>query len=255
MVADELLDVPLVPRLGPPALVVTARHVIGPVEDPVEAAGAKAVQVPTLAADDRHDRTFPAPDERNERRQVEVAPDPDAVRNGFDQRVRPPDVVETGREECEPMRAVTDEIVLEIRPDAIEVALEADALSVAEPTTVRARVPLPVGDERVDPRIHVAGRRRDARIEIDVEADRATLFRPERGQLAQPVPGHGLCHPATSFPRGGAIVCARAARSSRAEAVIRKGNLSLRQAPCTPFGILSQRVTEPWEPRLSGMST
>src|SRR6185503_4573243 len=81
MVVDELLDVPLVARLRPAALVVAAGRVVGLLDDLLEPARAQAVEIAALAADEDHQRALAAPDQRDERREVEAAVDLDLVRN------------------------------------------------------------------------------------------------------------------------------------------------------------------------------
>src|SRR5207248_7712420 len=58
-------------------------------------------------------------------------------------------------------------------------------------------------DERVDAARSVARSRRDAGIEIDVDADRAALFGTEARQLAKPVPIHGYSHLRLLLPESG----------------------------------------------------
>ena len=67
VVLRELVDVALVPRLRPAALVVLARLFLREVGDLLEPPGAQPVEA-QLAADVRHDRTLSAADERDERR-------------------------------------------------------------------------------------------------------------------------------------------------------------------------------------------
>src|SRR5688500_1696989 len=73
VLCDELLDVARVTRLRPAALIVPARLVLGTVDDLHEPPGAKAKDLPALAADERDDRAVVAAHELGERRQVEAA--------------------------------------------------------------------------------------------------------------------------------------------------------------------------------------
>ncbi len=72
VVVHELLDVPLVARLRPAALVVPARLVLEMLDDLFQAAGVKAIDITALAADDGDEGTLAPADERNERREVEA---------------------------------------------------------------------------------------------------------------------------------------------------------------------------------------
>ena len=94
------------------------------VGDLVQPAGPQAIELTSLTTDDRDDRSFTAADERHERREMELSADPDAVGNRLDERARPPDVVEAGGEDREPVGAVADEVVLEEVADAREVLLQ-----------------------------------------------------------------------------------------------------------------------------------
>ncbi len=189
-----------------------ARDLLGLVENLLEASGAQTEKLATLTSDDGDDRTFTAADERHERGEVEVATDADPVGYRVDQRARPPHVVEAGREEHEPVRPISVEVVLEVLADSLEVGLEAATLVVRQATVVRARAPLCLREEGVEARVRVPGRRHDARVEIDVQADRTALLGAEIRQLAEPLPGHALGH-ASSFRVGAAILCAWLARS------------------------------------------
>src|SRR5919198_1329522 len=121
---DEVLDVSLVARLRPAALVVPARLLLRAVDDLLEPAGAQSEELAALPADDGHDRAVAAPDERSERRQAERRPDADRVANRLRQQQGPPDAVEPGAEEGEALRAVAVEVGLEEASDALEVGLE-----------------------------------------------------------------------------------------------------------------------------------
>ena len=100
VVVDELLDVPLVARLRPAALVVAAGRVVGLLDDLLEPAGAQAEEVAALAADEHHQRALAAADQRDERREVEAAADLDRVRHARAQRQRRPEVVERRAEDA-----------------------------------------------------------------------------------------------------------------------------------------------------------
>src|SRR5207244_4095657 len=53
---------------------------------------------------------------------------------------------------------------------------------------------LPLVHQRVDATGRVARGRRDAGVEIDVDADRAPFLGAEARKLAKPVPAHCCCH-------------------------------------------------------------
>jgi hypothetical protein len=102
VLADELLDVALVPSLRPATLVVLPGLLLRVVGEILQPATAQAVEVPALAADDDHEGALAATDERDEVGQVERPPHLDVVRDRFRERQRAPDVVESGREDREP---------------------------------------------------------------------------------------------------------------------------------------------------------
>jgi hypothetical protein len=173
---------------------VLAGNLVAAIRDLVEAARAKAVQVAALAPYERHQRALPAADERHERREMEVSADPHAVGHRLDERARPPHVVEPRGEHREPVGAVAVEIVLEEGANPREVVLQADPLVVRETAAIRLRPPLALVEQRAEARVCVTGRRRDARVEVHVEADRTPLLRLELGKLPKPVPGHRFGH-------------------------------------------------------------
>src|SRR4051794_2807118 len=202
---DELLDMALEARLRPPALVVPAGHLVAPVDDLVEASGPEPEELAPLAADDCDERPIAAPDQRHERRKMELPADPDAVRHRLDQGAGLPHVVEARGKEREPVRPVAIELVREPLADPLEIALERDALVVGEAAVRVLGVALAVAQERTDPRGGVARRRSRARVQIDVQADRTALLGPERSQRAKPIPAHRLGHRG-SFPAEAAIL-------------------------------------------------
>ena len=191
MLVDELLDVPLVSALRPAALVVLPRRFVVMLGDLVQPAGTETVQLSLLASDDRDDRSFSAAHERDERREVEVVPDLRAVADGLRQRQRPPEVVEPGREDGEPLGAVPVEVVVEPVPDPVEVGLEGGPLLVGQVGPVGLVGGVQHG---VHPSLGVTGGRDLGRIQVQAEADRAALLRPEAGQLPQERPCHHSSH-------------------------------------------------------------
>ena len=109
---DELLDVPLVARLRPAALVVPSRLLLGPVDDLLEPAAAEPEDLPALAPDERDERAVVAADERRERREVEAAADV-ARRRAPARRPATGRTEVAGNEHGEPARAVAIELVVE----------------------------------------------------------------------------------------------------------------------------------------------
>src|ERR1043166_3603577 len=61
-------------------------------------------------------------------------------------------------------------------------------------------------DQRVHSNGRITGGRRDARVEIDVDADRAAVLRAEPRHLAAPVPAHRCSRQRLPY-RKAAIVC------------------------------------------------
>jgi len=186
---DELLDVALVARLRPAALIVLPRLVLGVIRDLLESAGMEAVELAALSPDDDHQRAFPPADEGNERREIERAPHLGVVRDRLGQRERPPDVVEAGAEDRQPVGAVARELTLVVLADAVEVGPEADSLVVSELPAVRSVSPARLVEKRVEAGRGVARRRRQTRIEIEIEAHGAALLGLESGEIAQFLPG------------------------------------------------------------------
>ena len=90
------------------------------------------------------------------------------------------------------MRAVADEIVLDVVADPLEIGLQALALVVVHRGA--AHVPAGVGKQRVQPRRKVAGRRGQRGVEIEVEADCDTLARAEAREVTKRIPADRPCH-------------------------------------------------------------
>ena len=79
VVVLQLLDVPLVPRLRPPALIVPARLCPRCGRRSPGAGHREARSTPLLAAHDGDDHAVPASEQRHERREQKVVRDPDVV--------------------------------------------------------------------------------------------------------------------------------------------------------------------------------
>ena len=183
---DELLDVALEASLRPAALVVPAGNLVAAVDDLVEPARAQPEELAALAPDEGDDRALAAADERHERRDVELLADVDPSGTARSERDRPPDVVKACGEDGQPLRAVAIELVREALADTLEVLLERDALVVCQAVTVDPQVALALVEQRADSGVDVVRGRRLARVEVDVEADRAPVLRPELRQLPKP---------------------------------------------------------------------
>jgi hypothetical protein len=84
------------------------------------------------------------------------------------------------------------ELLVEVAADPLEVRLQAGALVVRDVGPGLARV-LALVEERVGVSGDVARGRRDLRIEVEVEADRASGPGAERGQFSQFLPTDGGC--------------------------------------------------------------
>jgi hypothetical protein len=121
VVLDELVDVPLVARLRPAALVVAARLFVEVVLKLLEAPRPEAVEVTALTADESHDQAFTASDERDQRSQVQNPADLGDVGNPLAQRQRLPDVVEATAKDGVPMGALAAELLVEERAQAGDV--------------------------------------------------------------------------------------------------------------------------------------
>ena len=189
MLLDELLDVALVTRLRPAALIVLPRLVLRVILDLLESAGMQAVELAALSSDDDHQRAFPPTDEGNERREIELAPHLGVVRDRLGQREWPPDVVEAGAKDRQTVCAIARELALVVLADAVEVSLEADALVMSELTAVRSVSPPRLVEKRVETGRRVGRRRRQSRIEIEIEAHGAALLGLESGEIAEFLPG------------------------------------------------------------------
>src|SRR3954452_16122403 len=222
VVFDQLLDVPLVARLRPAALIVPPRLLVELLVNLLEPAVREPVDVAAFTTDVRDEHALTAGNGRDERREVEGLADLDDVRDALAERPRLPDAVQPGGEDGEPVGPLAAELRVEEGAQPFEVGAEPLLLVVAQ---------LPAPDRlldgvqmRVDTRVDGGGRRRDARVEVEVEADRAAAPRPERREVAQYFPGHGHRHCLASPCRTGAIL--RLAASGSAVRTRRAGTAS-----------------------------
>ena len=189
----EIADVALVARLRPATLVVPALGFLGPVGDLLEAAAPEREHAPLLAPDDGDDRAVAPSDQRDERAEQEIVGDAGRVGDLPRQREHAPDVVQAGREHGEPAGAVTIELPVEVLREPLEIRLEAGLDLVREIGTggaVRARGRV---EHRVDAHRRLAGGRRDGRVEVDIERDRAAVLSAKACKFTQPVEADGGC--------------------------------------------------------------
>ncbi len=198
---DDLVDVALVARLRPAALVVPAGSLLGLVDDLVEPAAAEPEELSALAADDRDECAVAAPDAGDERREVELASEPDVVPDAAGKRHLAPEVVQARREEREPAQAGAVEVAAEVALDPVDVLPQRLLLVAGEGAELEAAVPAAGVEQRVDLRHHVARVDRRLRVEVEVERDRAPLGRPEAGELAKCVQRHRRSHAIPLAPR------------------------------------------------------
>ena len=193
MLVDERLDVSLVARLRPATLVMPSGRLVELVDELLELSGAQDVDGSTLPADHGDQRSLTTADERDERGKVELPTHSDLVGDRIAEGQRSPRVVESRAEDRHAAGTVAVEIALEELSDPSEVTSERFPLLVRQ-LMGGLRPNLPLVHQGVDPAGRVTGGRRDARIEIDVDADRAPLLGAEARQLAEPVPTHRCGH-------------------------------------------------------------
>ena len=186
--------VPLQARLRKSALIVATQLLLEEVVDLLELPGAETEEVSLLPAHHQDDSPLPAPDEGHERGQVELTVHLDLVEDRLGQGKRPPHVVEAVRKDCEPMGTVALELVHHICPDPVEIGLESEPLVMRQVAAMCA-VGLGAGvEERVEVGVCIRGRRNDTRVEVQVDADRATLLGLKGCEVSEVVPGDRPCH-------------------------------------------------------------
>src|SRR5919197_1975368 len=175
----------------------------------LEPAGPEPIELSPLPPDDGDQRPFAAADERHQRREVERAPDANEIRHALAQRQRLPDVVEPRAEDGVTTRALAAELLRKERAQTGGVSSKTLLLLVRQLGPVGRLGAHDLVDEGVHAARRVARGRRDARIEVEVEADRASVRGAERREIAQALPGHSrrhrLCLPFTQrrdFTRG-----------------------------------------------------
>jgi len=171
---------------------VATRLLLAEVGRLAKPSAAQPVQASPLPVHDGDERTVAAAHDRSQRCEVEVALDADPVGNRLRELEIDPHPVESGAEDREPTRTVALELVLEVALEPLEIALERLLLLVA--LVAPKRVLVPVGEQGIHARRCVARCRRPGGIEIDVQADGATLLRAVLGQLADVIPCRGRGH-------------------------------------------------------------
>ena len=97
------------------------------------------------------------------------------------------------REDGEAVRAVPVELAVEEPLEPLEVGLQPGANLVGEIGPRRAVRLRRLVEQRVHPRRRVTRSRDAARVEIEIEADRAPVLGPERRKLAQTVETDHRC--------------------------------------------------------------
>ena len=196
MPVDDRLDVPLVVRLRPAALVVTAGDVRRLVRQRDEPALAEPIDVAALASDVRDDRAVPARDEANERRQVELLRDPRLVLDGPRQRKRQKEIVELRREHGNAADAFAAERAPEPALDPLQIPRESLPLVVRERRAPLIQLALGTREQRPRVRSEVPRGRHDARIEPHVETHRAAVLCPKGCKFPQLLPRDHFGHAA-----------------------------------------------------------
>src|SRR5207248_5960516 len=155
-VADRL-DVALVVRLRPAALVVPARDVVRPVRDLDEPARHEPEHLAALAADGRDEDVVTAPDDSRQRREIQLVADLHVVDDGLADLDRAPEVVEAVGEDGQPANAVTVEVGAEPATDPLDVPAQGRPALVVEPGAAALQPPLGLAEQRADPHLDVPG--------------------------------------------------------------------------------------------------
>ena len=119
MILDELLDVPLVARLRPAALVVAARLLVEQLLEFLQPPVRQAIEVAALPADGRNDHAVAAADEGHQRGEVERLADLDEIGHALAQGQRHPESIEPCAKESKPVGAVATELRLEVVAQAL----------------------------------------------------------------------------------------------------------------------------------------
>jgi hypothetical protein len=195
---SELVDMTLVVRLRPAALIVPPRHVrVAQVGDLLDRAVLDPVQRATPPVDDRDERRLPERHRCDERYEVELIVDVRRVADRRRQRQDLPQATCRRGEERQSADALTIELAVHEAVDPLHVGVETGAILVREP--------VPRGthgrEQRGRPRHDVAPVQRGSRVQLDVEADCGPNGRVHPGQRAEQLPRdprHSQCVPVSA---------------------------------------------------------
>ena len=160
----------------------------------LQATVVQPVDVPALAADDGDKRTLASAHERHEWGDVQARTHLDEVGHALAQRERPPDVVEPRAEDGEAVGAVAIELLLEEGTEPLTVFAQTLLLLVRELWPAGRFRAVDLVEERVHPRRRVACGGGVARIQVEIEADRAAVLRPKPCEVPEAVPRHCRGH-------------------------------------------------------------
>src|SRR5512133_2283899 len=188
MPVDDRLDVPLVARLRPAALVVAAGYVRRLVRERDQLSGAEPIDVPALASDVRDERAVAVSDEADERREIELLRDAGLIIDRPRQWQRQEEVVVLRAEHGHTTNTLSAELAAEPALDSLEIPRESLPLVVRERGALLVELALGPREQRPNVRAQIPRGRHDARIESDVEAHRAAVLRTEGRELAQLLP-------------------------------------------------------------------
>src|SRR4051794_1149591 len=130
MPVDDRLDVPLVARLRPAALIVATGDVRRLVRERDQLSGAELIDIPALASDVRDERAVAVSDEANERREVELLRDAGLVVDRPRQRQRQEEIVLLGAEHGHAANSLSAELAAEPALYPLQIPRESLALVV-----------------------------------------------------------------------------------------------------------------------------
>lgn len=185
VLVDQLLDVPGVASLRPAALVVAARLLVEVVGEQIEIAARKQPYLSLLTPDGDDNDLAAAARDRHEWRQVEPSANPAGIRHRSRERQDAPERAGATAEQSQTAGAIALELLVEVAANAVEIGLEREALLVRERVALDAAATTGLGEESVEVLVELGGGRKRARVEIEVEADRASIRGSEGSQLAE----------------------------------------------------------------------
>ena len=200
----HLVEAALVARLRPAALVAAAHPalVVGEVGDLNECAVVETVDVAALAVEHRDEGPVPLADERDERREHQLLVEARLVHDRLHQRQRAEEPVEAAGEQRHTPGPGAVELGVEPGANPLEIGLRTLPRLPRQLVAPRLELALDVVEERVHPRLHVPRRRRDGRVEPQIEADRPPALRAEVGEPAQRLPADRGSHDGSLTARG-----------------------------------------------------